>query len=175
MVLDHLDDIARDIRTDNDDGFHAFWNVENRKPPSAREENLCRDALLTRLNPRLKPFGVECLPEVDHSNDKRADISVSYRNQFACPIEVKGEWHPSLWTALRSQLIEQYAIGRRAAEHGIYLVLWFGGERLGGARDGGNKPRSPEELRDRLQAQLDPVEQKRIFVRVLDVSWPAKR
>lgn len=175
LVLDHLDDIARDIRTDNDDGFHAFWNVENRKPPSAREENLCRDALLTRLNPRLKPFGVECLPEVDHSNDKRADISVSYRNQFACPIEVKGEWHPSLWTALRSQLIEQYAIGRRAAEHGIYLVLWFGGERLGGARDGGNKPRSPEELRDRLQAQLDPVEQKRIFVRVLDVSWPAKR
>jgi hypothetical protein len=175
LVLDHLDDIARDIRTDNDDGFRAFWNVENRKPPSAREENLCRDALLTRLKPRLKPFGVECLPEVDHSNDKRADISVSYRNQFACPIEVKGEWHPSLWTALRSQLIEQYAIGRRAAEHGIYLVLWFGGERLGGARDGGNKPRSPEELRDRLQAQLDPVEQKRIFVRVLDVSWPAKR
>ncbi|EXI78803.1 MAG: hypothetical protein AW10_02793 [Candidatus Accumulibacter appositus] len=172
LTLDHLDDIARDIRTNNDDGFRAFWNVENRQPTSEREENLCRDELLTRLGPRLASFGVDCQPEGDYFNDKRADMRVSYRNQFACPIEVKGEWHDSLWTALRSQLIEQYALDPKAAGYGIYLVLWFGGKRQRGAKDQGSKPTSPEELRERLQSQLDPVEQKRIFVRVLDVSWP---
>lgn len=175
LALHHLDDIARDIRTNNDDGFRAFWNVENRQATSEREENLCRDELLTRLGPRLALFGVDCQPEGDYFNDRRADIRVSYRNEFACPIEVKGEWHDSLWTALRSQLIEQYTIDPKAAGHGIYLVLWFGGKKQRGAKDQGSKPRSPEELRARLQAQLDPVEQKRIFVRVLDVSWPAKR
>jgi len=172
LVLDHLDSIAKGIRQDNDDGFRAFWNVENKKITSQREENLCRDALLTRLCPRLIPLDVDCQPEKDHANDKRADLSLSYRADFELPIEIKRDSNPSLWTALREQLINQYSIAPRAHGYGIYLVLWFGGKGMPRVTDGGKKINSPQELQTRLEAQLDPEERQRIFVRVLDVSWP---
>lgn len=174
LALDHLDDIARELHQENDDGFRAFWNVEKKRPTSQREENLCRDALLTRLRARLHPLGIDCQPEGDYANDKRADIRLSYRNEFELPIEIKRDSNESLWTALRNQLIDQYAIAPRANGHGIYLVLWFGGKRIPRTMDGGEKPRSPEELQTRLEAQLSLVERQRIFVRVLDVSWPTK-
>jgi hypothetical protein len=97
---------------------------------------------------------------------------LSYRTELDLPIEIKRDSNESLWSALRKQLIGQYAIAPRANGHGIYLVLWFGGKGMPGATDEGKKPRSPEELRTRLEAQLDPTERQRIFVRVLDVSWP---
>lgn len=172
LTLDHLDDIAREIRQDNDDGFRAFWNIENKKPTSQRDENLCRDVLLTRLRARLSPLGIDRQPEGDYSNDKRADLRLSYLAEFELPIEIKRDSHKSLWTALRKQLIEQYTIAPRANGHGIYLVLWFGGEGMPRATDGKKKPRSPDDLKTRLEAQLDPMERQRIFVRVLDVSWP---
>lgn len=170
LVLHHLDDIEYAIRNENDDGFRVFWNIEKGKEPGRREENLCRDALLTRLRSRLAPLGVDCQPEVDYANDKRADIRISYRNEFELPIEIKRDSNPSLWTRLREQLIDQYTIAPKAHGYGIYLVLWFGG--LPCARDGGKKPRSPDELRQRLENQLDRIERQRVFVRVLDVSWP---
>lgn len=174
LTLDHLDGIARELRQENDDGFRAFWNVEKKRPTSQREENLCRDALLTRLRARLYPLGIECQPEGDYANDKRADIRLSYRNEFELPIEIKRDSNESLWTALRNQLVDQYAIAPRANRHGIYLVLWFGGKGIPCATGGGNKPRSPEELQARLEEQLSPIERRRIFVRILDVSWPTK-
>lgn len=173
LVLDHLDELAGEIRHENDDGFRAFWNIEHGKAPSKRAENHCRDALLSRLRARLRPFGIDCQPEADRANDKRADILVSFRNEFELPIEIKRDDNDSLWTALRAQLIARYANAPRAAGHGIYLVLWFGLNGLPGATDGGKRPRSPEELRARLEAQLDPSERRQVFVRVLDVSWPA--
>lgn len=172
LTLDHLNDIAREIRQDNDDGFRTFWNIENKKPTSQRDENLCRDVLLTRLRARLAPFGIDCQPEGDYFNDKRADLRLSYRTRFELPVEIKRDSNESLWSALHKQLIDQYVIAPRAEGHGIYLVLWFGGEGMPRATDGGKKLRSAEELRTRLEAQLDPMERQRIFVRVMDVSWP---
>jgi hypothetical protein len=170
LALQHLDNIAIALRNDNDDGFRFFWNVENKQPTGQREENLCRDALLTRLRSRLAPLGVDCQPESDYANDKRADLRLSYRTEFELPIEIKRDSNPTLWSALRTQLIGQYA--PQADDYGIYLVLWFGGDSMPRTADGGKKPRSPEELRARLEAQLDQAERQRIFIRVLDVSWP---
>jgi hypothetical protein len=172
LVLEYLDQIGDGIRNDNDDGFRAFWNVENKKSTGKREENLCRDPLLTRLRTQLIPFGIDCQPEADYAGDKRADIRLSYRNEFELPIEIKRDDNASLWTALRRQLIGQYTISPKASNYGIYLILWFGKNDLPRATDGGKRPTSPENLQARLEAQLDPEEQKRIFVRVLDVSWP---
>lgn len=174
LTLDFLDHIAYEIQHDNDDGFRGFWNVESRKPTGKREENLCRDSLLTRLRQRFTsaPFGVDCQPEGDYANDKRADIRLSYRNDFELPIEIKRDDNRELWGAARTQLIAQYASSPRAAGYGIYLVLWFGQGGLPASRDGGEKPVSPAELRNRLEALLDPEDRQRIFVRVLDVSWP---
>ncbi len=177
LALDHLDSIAKEIRQDNDDGLIGFWNVENKKPTSQREENLCRNELLTRLRPHLDPLGVDCQPEKDHANDKRADLSLSYRTEFELPIEIKRDSNPSLWTALRNQLINQYTIAPRAYGYGIYLVLWFGVKvkRMPRVTDGGKQINSPQELQTRLEAQLDPEERQRIFIRVLDVSWPKRK
>jgi hypothetical protein len=96
---------------------------------------------------------------------------LSYRNEFELPIEIKRDDNRYLWTALRSQLIKQYTISPKAADHGIYLVLWFGNNDLPAVKDGGKKPTSPEALQTRLETQLDLEEQKHIFVRVIDVSW----
>lgn len=170
LTLDHLDDIAQEIRQDNDNAFRAFWNIKNKKPTGQRDENECRNTLLTRLRARLSPQGIDCQPEGNYSNDKRADLRLSYRTDFELPIEIKCDWNRALWSALHEQLIGQYV--KAPDGHGIYLVLWFGGEGMPRATDGGKKPRSPEELRTRLTAQLDPMERQRIFVRVLDVSWP---
>lgn len=137
------------------EGRRAFW----RASPCSAER-------------RLDPLGIECQPEVDYVNDKRADIRLSYQTRFGHPIEIKRDSNDSLWSALRDQLIGQYAIEPRAYGYGIYLVLWFGGEGMPRATDGDKKPRSPEELRIRLETQLDPLERQCIFIRVLDVSWP---
>ena len=172
LTVDYLEQIALGIRNDNDDGFRDFWNVENKKPSGKREENYCRDVLLRRLRASCAAFGVDCQPEGDYANDKRADIRLSYRNDFEVPIEIKRDDNRSLWTALRSQLISQYTSSPKTSGYGVYLVLWFGKSDLPPARDGGKKPISPEDLQTRLEAQLDPEERKRVFVRVLDVSWP---
>jgi len=43
------------------------------------------------------------MPEADYFNDKRADIRISYKNEIELPIEIKGEWNPTLWTAINDQ------------------------------------------------------------------------
>ncbi|SEJ62093.1 hypothetical protein SAMN04244572_04680 [Azotobacter beijerinckii] len=171
LTLDLLDEIAHRIRHDNDDGFKAFWNIRKGQEREKREENLCRDALLTRMRLRLDALGIGIEPEADHHNDKRADLCLNYRNHYALPIEIKRDNNDELWTALRKQLIGQYAGAPKSGGHGIYLVIWFDGKGMPPTTDGGKKPTSPGELRARLEAQLTPEERQRIHVRVLDVSW----
>jgi hypothetical protein len=124
------------------------------------------------MKTRLEALGISIAPEADHHNDKRADLCLDYRNRFALPIEIKRDSNEGLWTALRKQLIGQYADAPKSTGYGIYLVLWFGGKGMPRTIDGGKKPTCEDELRTRLEAQLSPEERRRIHVRVLDVSWP---
>ncbi|RIA21320.1 hypothetical protein DFO61_3743 [Ectopseudomonas oleovorans] len=173
LTLCHLDDIAHELRHANDDGYRMFWNIPTRQPRSRRGENLCRDVLLARLRSRLDAHGIGIAPEYDHAGDKRADLHLDYRNLLALPIEIKRDDHEKLWTALRDQLITQYAYAPKSAGHGIYLVLWFGdSKKLKSPPKGKPKPSTPHELRAQLESQLSEEERKRVFVRVLDVSWP---
>jgi hypothetical protein len=169
LALDYLDGIAQKIRYENDDYFRHFWTTDKTTDKQHQNENTCRDLLLTRLREAFNSLNVDCQPEADYANDKRADIRLSYQNQFEVPIEVKGEWHPQLWKAAQSQLVQQYSIAPNANGYGIYLVLWFGGKGMPNANDGRKKPTSPEELKTRLEAQLN---RERIFIRVLDVTYP---
>ena len=175
LILDHLSNIAKGIRDENDDGFRSFWNTDRYgNPKEKRIENICRDELLRRLRKALDPFGIDCQPEADCANDKRADIRASYRNQFDLLIEVKRDDNHKLWSALKSQLINQYAKALNTKGHGIYLVFWFGAGDMAAAKDGGKKPQTPDELQQRLEATLPSEEKGKIAVRVLDVSWPKK-
>ena len=45
------------------------------------------------------------------------------------PVEIKRAFHPDLWTAIRNQLIDRYALDPASSGHGIYLVLWFGADK----------------------------------------------
>jgi hypothetical protein len=173
LILDVLDDIGEEIRCANDDGFRAFWNVEKKQPVSQREENLCRDALLTRLRLKLESKGVDCQPEGDFSNDKRADLRLTYGLNTVLPMEIKKDRHSDLWNAWKTQLMTKYSIDPKSKGFGIYLVFWFGDKNgMPNPMDKGTKPVSAEELQSRLEAQIDPLERQRIFIRVLDVSWP---
>jgi hypothetical protein len=175
LTLYHLDDIAHELRHANDDGYRAFWNVwtDNKVTHKARRgENLCRDILLTRLRSRLNAHGISIAPEYDHAEDKRADLHLDYRNQLALPIEIKRDDHDKLWTALHGQLIAQYVHAPKTADHGIYLVFWFGeSNKLKSPPNKEPKPATPDELRTTLEAQLREGERGKVFVRVLDVSW----
>jgi len=170
LVLDHLDDIQTDIRSENDDGFRRYWNLAM-NPPRPLKENHCRDVLLYSLRTRLDPFGIDCQPEADYSNDKRADIRVSVDNRIELPIEIKRDSNPEVEAGLRSQLIARYTHARKADGHGIYLVFWFGTI----PDDRKRRPRfdCPKALQTSLESLLQPAERGRIAVRVVDVSLPS--
>ncbi|MEY4316680.1 MAG: hypothetical protein RI902_488 [Pseudomonadota bacterium] len=170
IVLDHLEKIATDIQTSNGDLYRQFWTEGT--DDKHKSENSCRDALLAMLRTHLEPLGIDSQPEFDYVCDKRADIRVSYRNSITVPIEIKGEWHSELWTAVQSQLIPQYTKQKETEGFGIYLVLWVGGTEQSPARDGGKRPLTSTELELRLHRYLPKDIQQQIAVKVIDVTRP---
>jgi len=167
LVLDRLHTMAAVLRADNTDDWREYWNEDSDgHPTTPKHENSCRDALLARLRLKL-PEGVDAQPEGQYAGDKRSDIRVSYG---ACnvPVEIKKDRHPDLWSALRTQLIEQYTRDIETSGYGIYLVLWFG---KGGMPPppAGPRPSSPQELQKRLEESLTAEEARKVSVIVVDV------
>ena len=172
LVLDRLIDLAANIRTGNTDDWRQYWNEDSDgKPQSSKQENSCRDALLSDLRARL-PQGVDAQPEGQYAGDKRADIRVSY-DDFNVPVEVKKSKHPKLWSAARNQLIAKYTSDPATGGYGIYLVVWTGETEIAGASSG-PPPSTAEELGQRLQAALTEDEARKISVCVVDVSPAGK-
>ena len=160
--------LADRIRSSNTDDWRQYWNEgAYGRPESPKIEEHCRDALLSDLRKEL-PAGVIAEPEVEYANGKRADIGVFY-GEFNVPVEIKRDQDPRLWSALRDQLIAQYASGSATDEHGVYLVFWFGDGKIPPPPQG-RRPTGPAELRQRLKEQLTESERRRIAVRVIDVS-----
>ena len=168
LLVDRLEELAGRIRTSNTDDWRQYWNEAARgRPESPKIEEHCRDALLSDLRKEL-PAGVIAEPEVEYANGKRADIGVFYGG-FNVPVEIKRDQDPRLWSALRDQLIAQYASGLGTGDHGVYLVFWFGNGKIPPPPQG-RRPTGPAELRQRLEEQLTESERRRIAVRVIDVS-----
>ena len=174
LVTDRLDEMGGRIRDDNANGWRPFWSEDPRSRIGTipKHEDSCRDALLGELR-RWLPGEVDAQPEGRYANDKRADIRVSWRD-FQVPVEIKKNLHPNLWSALRGQLIAQYARDPATDGYGIYVVLWFGGiDGRTPSPPSGGPPRDPGALRQRLQDTLTPGEARKISVCVIDVSAPA--
>lgn len=187
VTADLLDDIAREIRDGNADGWRLFWNegsvgktaanarhgtnARHEVSWSPKHENSCRDALLLLLRPHLARRRADAQPEARYAEGKRADIRVSCPGgTVAIPIEIKKDSHPELWSAIDAQLVRKYARDPGSGGHGIYLVLWFG-DRCVVPRTG-NRPKSPAELMDRMRQQLSAQQRRFVRVIVLDVSRP---
>lgn len=170
LTVGRLRNIGTGIRTKNTNQWRLFWNEAGHgKPGEPKVENSCRDALLALLQPHL-PHPMNAQPEGQHASQTRSDILVS-ANGFQVPIEVKGNTDRELWSALQKQLIAKYAVDPASDGYGIYVVLWFDGDKQR-RRSDGVRPNSPEELERLLRGSLSPDERRKISICVVDVSPP---
>jgi hypothetical protein len=166
VTLDALDLIQKYLRDGDTRGWSAYW--DGGKP---KTENDCRDRLLDDLR-RYLPDPLLATPETAMPAGKRADIAIMMR-ALGLPVEIKGQWHPEVWTAPSGQLIERYTRDFRANGRGIYLVLWFSDDTfkpLTADPLDPTPPASPAEMRDRLIARLPKDERSKVEIVVLDVS-----
>ena len=129
LVVERLDEIADRIRTANSNDWRPYWNEDQfRHPTEPKHENSCRDALLSKLR-ELLPKEADAQPEGQYVSDKRSDIRVDVAcGGFQVPVEIKKDGNPTLWSALRNQLLERYTRDPATHGYGVYLVFWFGGE-----------------------------------------------
>lgn len=178
LVVDRLERLAREIRDSSTDDWQQYWNEDKgrkneRRPPWPKDENSCRNALLSALR-RCLPSGVDARGEASYAEEARADIRVCF-GSHAIPIEIKKSSHRELWSAMRKQLMAKYARDPESAGHGVYVVLWFGSGSPEPAKTPptGPRPKSPDELARRLREDLSEAERLRIKVVVVDVSRPA--
>ncbi len=171
LLCDHLASYSEQVRGDNANLWRQFWNEDSYgRPTGGKPENSCRDVLLADLKRRL-PSGVDAMPEGCYAADKRADIRTFFGG-FNIPMEIKKSCHRDLWSALRNQLIGQYATDPETSGYGIFLVLWFGPTKTPRPPKG-KPPATPEELRKKLENDLTPNESRKIAVAVVDVTKPS--
>ncbi|MNU30107.1 hypothetical protein D3C71_185890 [compost metagenome] len=164
---DRLQAFQERVRGGSTDMWQAFWRAT--KPQT---ENICRNRLVDYISGQLPP-SIRFEPEMHMPGQKRADIA-AIRNTMGLPVEIKGQWHPAMWTAPMDQLDALYTRDWHAQGRGVYIVLWFGpGVRMPVEPDGAARPASPEALREMLIAQI-PVERRaQIDVYVIDLSRPS--
>ena len=118
FILEELAVVQAKIRSDDAESWRGFMTIMlNLTKKSAVEIILIG---LLRQGSNEVVYDVE----VHEADDKEADIGCTV-GQLRLPIEVKGQWHPELWTGADNQLNKLYAQDWRAEGRGIYLVLWF--------------------------------------------------
>ena len=166
LTVDHLTPLIRQIRDSDKDIYDLYWDGDTPK-----SEERCRNALLSALEPRLSPLGISVIPERQLADKKRADIEIA-SGLIHIPLEAKGEWNRDLWKAIDKQLIAQYCREPASDGYGIYLVFWFTGDLK--AADGGTRPKTPQELQQRLTATVPEALKHKIAVLVVDCSKPHK-
>jgi hypothetical protein len=169
LTMDILQELAYQIRNGNTDDYRQFWNEDD----TPKHEDTCRDALLSDMQQRLAPLGIDAQPEGHYADDKRADIRVSFGGSdgFEVPIEIKKNTHANLWRAIHDQLIKKYTRDPHAHGCGIYLVFWFGAAKTQ-PPPSGQRPHTAEELEKRLRATLSADESRKISVCVINVAKP---
>lgn len=152
------------------DMWEAYW--DGTKP---RGENFCRNRLVEHISGQL-PDAIRFAPEMHMPQQKRADIA-AILGSIGLPVEIKGQWHPEIWTAPIEQLAARYLHDWHAEGRGAYIVLWFGdvaAKNLPTHPGGLARPRTPNDLRTMLIDRLPDNLRDVIDVYVVDVSRPAE-
>jgi hypothetical protein len=176
VLVEHLDDLRKRIRTENTDIYRMFWNLDGHgRLVSPRPEEACRDDLITLLRQRLAPLGISLEPEGHMAGDRRADISAAMPPARKILCEIKRDYHPDVWTAPDDQLERFYAHDPEALGFGIYLVFWFGDGRSSAIPlppNGQPRPASAAQMESMLRARLPSDRTARTAVIVIDVTKP---
>jgi hypothetical protein len=122
VIIRHaLARLQMELRGSDTDAIDKYWRDDGRP----RDEDSCTDRLIEDIQRLLPPYGISCIPQRDMPRGKRADIVFTI-GEAALPIECKGQWNPSLWSAAADQLDSLYLLDWRSQDRGIYLVYWFG-------------------------------------------------
>ena len=171
LIMEQLGRTARFTRNGNTSAWRTYWNVDSyNHPVSPKPENACRDELLADLQHRLAPRGIDAQREGSYTDDKRADIRVSYGG-FNIPVEIKKSCHKDLWSAVRKQLIAKYTRDPDTDGHGIYVVFWFGDTEHCRPTPGiDGIPTSAADLEQRLYDGLSTEERRKITICMIDVA-----
>lgn len=168
LVFTELQSIANFIRTDENDIYQQCWE----KKGEPKNENECRNVLLSHLKPRLEyRYNVECQRESSCADNTRVDIKFSEKG-WKVPLEIKCEWSPQLWTAINDQLVKKYMRNSSEGGYGIYVVFWFG------LREGPpplKQLRDAKDLENRLRETLTEEQGRSIQICVIDCEWPVSK
>ncbi|HCQ9880143.1 TPA: hypothetical protein OMQ54_003525, partial [Acinetobacter baumannii] len=167
FILEELAVVQAKIRSDDAESWRGFYD-DNAKP---YKEERCRDHLIGLLRQGSNEVVYEV--EVHEADDKEADIGCTV-GQLRLPIEVKGQWHPELWTGADNQLNKLYAQDWRAEGRGIYLVLWFGlrtdNKKLKSRCRGKLNPTTADQLKEMLIESSQAAKSGQIEIVVLDIE-----
>ena len=166
LAVDRLEQIRNELRRTSANLWRQFWNEDSGRP---KHEDACRDSLVAMLQSRL-PAGCDAQPEGQYAANKRSDIRVTAAD-WNVPVEIKKNSHRDVWSAVRNQLLPRYTNDPATEGLGIYLVLWFGPEMTASVPDG-RRPATPDEMRDRLLADMTAEERRRAIVILMDVTPP---
>ncbi len=167
LVIQELRDFQKAIDGGEFNSTDLFYE-KNERLGEVRSTEIIAE----RLNLRLEPQGISVALEHQLKRAKRSDFTVTKMiggKRRLLVTEVKGQWHPELYTAASAQLHERYSIHPDAEQQGIYLVIWFdANEKVAGLKihDIG----SAQELKSSIEASLEKELTGLIDVFVLDVS-----
>lgn len=176
IVVHELQQLAKQARDGSEGMYRQFWSEDKYgHVTEPKIENSGRDVLLAILKERFARLELSLIEERAYADSKRADISIEYaRLGIRLPVEIKRSSHDELWTAVSEQLVKRYTRDPGSLGYGIYLVLWFGSDRVKPPPRPLPKPTSASELAQMFTDQLSEAERPLIKVCVIDVEKPAK-
>lgn len=179
FIITLLDEIQAEIYGSETDPHKAFYQRISKEAKNIPYgENHCRDRLVDLLKPKLQAYVFSLETERDMPDDKRADIVCRDAN-LQLPIEVKGQWHEKLWTAMNDQLGDLYLKEYQSQGQGIYLLFWFGQNVVDNRslnntafnKTGiGEKPNNAQELKLLLDNRIADKYKDGIEIYVMDIS-----
>ncbi len=174
LILELLNEVQSKVKSSELDSYKIFYeDGKNKNPRKPHGENYCRDRLADLLKPYVEPYQFRLDTEKDMPDDKRADL-VCNSSKMQLPIEVKGQWHDDLWTAMNDQLGDLYLKEYQSKGQGVYLIFYFGESTTKNPkRNDKYKPQNALQLQECLTACVEEKYKEGIDVFVMDLSIEA--
>ena len=174
LILELLDEIQKKVKSSELDTYKMFYkDGESKEPEKPHGENYCRDRLADLLKPYIEPYQFRLDTEKDMPDNKRADL-VCNSSEMQLPIEVKGQWHDDLWTAMNDQLGDLYLKEYQSKGQGVYLIFYFGENTTKNPkRNDEYKPQNALQLQECLTDCVEEKYKEGIDVFVMDLSIEA--
>lgn len=167
LIIDELELYQRVIDGGEFNTGNHFYEKDNRLG-----ELRCAEVIEERLSIRLESRSIVITPEHQMKGGNRSDFTAAViinGKRRLLVAEIKGQWHPELYTAAKAQLHERYSIHQDAEEQGIYIVLWFGGGEIVAGRKNVDI-NSAQEMKLSIEASMPQQLKGLVDVFVLDVS-----